>query len=856
MNSSQGPDSCRVPLVFDELHAPSGQPRPHQELLLSHLGALSPVAGAPRGDVVAASEHLVQLRRQIRDRLTEQEVTYNILGAPDGSHRPWQLDVLPWVIDAAEFDHLARGLAQRARLIDAVLSDLYGEQKLCQRGLVPPGLVLGNPHFWRACHGWQPLGAHRLHLYAVDVGRMPDGTFVVFSDRTAAPTGTGYALENRLAIGRVLSRPFRDYPVRKLNTYFRSVRNVLEGLAPRRGGEPRVVVLSAGAHDESSFEHAYLARYFGFELVEGRDLTVRDDVVYLKTLGGLRRVDVVWRRVFDDFCDPLELREDATLGVPGLVAAARSGQVGLANPLGSGLAESPAFQAFLPRLASHLLGEELIIPSVPTWWCGEERSLSYVLEHLGELVIKPAFDERRAPLVEPASLSRAEREALVGKMRRRPFDYVAQRWPQRSVAPFLDGERLAPGHLALRLFSCRSGGDYEMMPGGLARVASTPDGLFLFVGGEQASKDVWVPALSGHSEQPLPSMPEPEDLVRRDGEDLPSRLLDDLYWLGRSLERVDNIARVVRHGLDRAGDELSLAAFDIEPCVQLLRRLHVLEPSASVVGLGAGQFSVASISEEVLRAVASPRLDNDLRSNLHSIRGLTQRVRSRLSRDAWFALQQLGRFTADLESGPPREEASRWLDQVLLRGAAVSGGLLENMVRGSAWSFVDMGRRVERGSFVLALLSTFLTGSVSRAHLEAVLEITDSLLTYRARYLSRLQLTEVVDLLLTDETNPHSVLYQVARIRTELARLPRSDERRRSDQERHIHAIEGQLLSSDVDALCSGDRSALRALTDDLLQSVWNFSDGLSERYFSHAGSKLQALAPAPLDEYLEGDWA
>jgi uncharacterized circularly permuted ATP-grasp superfamily protein/uncharacterized alpha-E superfamily protein len=836
---------------------PRGEPRAHQQILLDQLGALSQTPGAPLTGPVIASEHLVKLRRQIRERLNEQEVTYNILGAPDGSRRPWQLDVLPWVIDSAEFDRLAAGLAQRARLIDAVLGDLYGEQKLCHRGLVPPGIVLGNPHFWRPCHGWQALGGHRLHLYAADVGRMPDGSFVVFSDRTAAPTGSGYALENRLAMGRVLSKAFRNYPVRKLNTYFRSVRAALEGLAPRRGGDPRVVVLSAGAHDESSFEHAYLARYFGFELVEGRDLTVRDDVVYLKTLGGLKRVDVVWRRIFDDFCDPLELREDATLGVPGLVAAARAGHVGLANPLGTGLAESPAFQAFLPRLASHLLGEELSVPSVPTWWCGESRSLTYVLEHLDELVIKPAFDERRAPPLEPASLSRAEREELIGKMRRRPFDYVAQRWPQRSVAPFLDGERLTPGHLALRLFSCRNGADYDTMPGGLARVASTPDGLFLFVGGEQASKDVWVPAVSTQVEPALPSMPDHDDSLRREGEDLPSRLLDDLYWLGRCLERVDNVARVVRHGLDRAGDEVSLAPFDIEPCVKLLRRLHVLEPSpVALAGHGAGQFSVSHISEEIQRAISSPRLDNDLKSNLGAVRSLMQRVRSRLSRDAWYGLQQLGRFAADLEQGPPREETSRWLDQLLLRVAAVSGGLLENMVRGSAWSFVDMGRRVERGAFVLALLSTFLTSGTSRAHLEAVLEITDSLLTYRARYLSRLQLTQVVDLLLTDETNPHSVLYQIIRIRTELARLPKADEGRRTEEERRIHAIEGRLLSSDVATLCSGDRAELGKLTDELLEAVWSFSDGLTERYFSHAGSKLHATAVAPVDENLEADWA
>lgn len=848
--SSEVPRSDVDHPTYDELCFASGEPRPHQGLLLEQLGGLSRTPGGP----VPASDQLVRLRRQIRERLTEQEVTYNILGAPDGSHRPWQLDVIPWVIEPSEFDRLAEGLAQRARLVDAVLADLYGEQRLCREGLVPPAIVFGNPHFWRACHGWSAASPHRLHMYAADVARTPDGSFVVFSDRTAAPTGTGYALENRLVTGRVLSRSFRSYPVRKLNVYFRRVRSMLESLAPRGASEPRVVVLSAGAHDESSFEHAYLARYFGFELVEGRDLTVRDDVVYLKSLGGLRRVDVVWRRIFDDFCDPLELREDATLGVPGLVAAARAGNVGLANPLGSGLLESPAFQAFLPRIARSLLGEELRIPGVPTWWCGEPQALAYVLDHLDELVIKPAFDERRAPPYEPATLAQAERRELIEKMRRRPSDYVAQMWPQRSVGPFLDGERIAPGHLALRLFLCRDGADYETMTGGLARVASTPDGLFLFVGGEQGSKDVWVPAIDGQVEPSLPSMPERAESGRHGGEDLPSRLLDDLYWLGRSLERVDNVARVVRYGLDRAGDELSLAAYDVEPCVQLLRRLQVLEPFPPTQG-GNGQTGFSSISEELMRSVASASLDNDLRSNLLAVRNLTQRVRSRLSRDAWHGLTQLGKLASELDAGPPREEPSHWLDNLLLRVAAVSGGLLENMVRGSAWAFVDMGRRVERGAFVLCLLSSFLKTDASRSHLEAVLEITDSLLTYRARYLSSLELAQVVDLLLTDETNPHSVLYQVMRIRTELHRLPKTDGARRSEEERSIHGIEGRLLSADVVALCAGERDLLQTLNDELLEAIWSFSDGLSEHYFSHAGTKLHALAPSHVDETSEADW-
>jgi uncharacterized circularly permuted ATP-grasp superfamily protein/uncharacterized alpha-E superfamily protein len=836
--------------AYDEVYGAFGMPRPHQQLLLEHLG----MAGSGRLDVADGQlkERLAGVRRRIRERLSEQEVSYNILGAPDGSQRPWDLDVFPWVLDPAEFELLAEGLRQRARLIDAVLHDLYGEQRLLARGLVPPQVCLGNPHFFRACHGWQPLGGGRLYLYAADVARTPNGQFVVFSDRTAAPTGSGYALENRLVMGRVHEQAFRAYPVRKVNTFFQTLRTTLDELAPPRphasGTPPRMVVLSAGAQDESSFEHAYLARYFGVELVEGRDLTVRDDAVYMKTLGGLRRVDVILRRVMDDYCDPLELREGALGGVPGLVGAARAGQVAIANPLGSGLLESAALQALLPELARELLGEELRLASVPTWWCGRAPDLAYVLEHLDELVIKPAFDERRAPPIEPAALTRAEKAEWVTRLRAKPGEFVAQRWPQRSVGPYWAAGGVAQGHLALRLFLCRSADDFTAMPGGLARVASSPDGLFLFVAGEQGSKDVWVPAVGPVGASVLPSMPERDGHASPRSDDLPSRLLDDLYWLGRSLERADNIARVVRHGVDRAGDEVSWAGFDVELCAELLRLLEVLPP-------GGARTNAGSLSDRVLEllgALHAPGLQNDLHAALLAVRSLTQRVRSRLSRDVWYALRQVSALAEELTEGKHREEPARWVDRLLLRTAAVSGGLLENMVRGSAWSFVEMGRRVERGAFVLALLGTFLPGAAERSQLEAVLEITDSLLSYRARYLSQLEAEHVVHLLLTDETNPHSVAFQLQRIHEELERVRAITGASESPELATIQELTNELRARHGDALCANGAVLLGQEARSWLQRVWDFSDALTERYFSHAAGELRSAGSVWVDENLE----
>jgi uncharacterized circularly permuted ATP-grasp superfamily protein len=408
---------------FDELRDGVGELRQHQKPLARFLESKDP-------------KELEELGRLVRQRITQQEVTFNILGVPEGTNRPWQLDAVPLVLDRAEWAALAAGLRQRARLLDAVLRDCHGSQQLLRDGLIPAELVLGHPEFLRACHGWQPLGGQWLHLYAADVGRDPAGRFRVFSDRTQAPTGAGYALENRLVLGRTLPELFREYKVERVAGFFAKVRRTVESLAPPgTRGQPRVVLLSAGARDESSFEHAYLARYLGYELVEGRDLSVRGGFVYLKTLSGLRKVDVVLRRIGDAWSDPLELREDSLGGVAGLTLAARSGNVGLANPLGAVIGETPALKAYLPALCRHLFNEELLLESVPTLWCGDAESLREVLAHPDEFVIKPAFGDRRGEPFVPGQLSTDARRELFDRLRVHSGDFVAERWPELSALP-------------------------------------------------------------------------------------------------------------------------------------------------------------------------------------------------------------------------------------------------------------------------------------------------------------------------------------------------------------------------------------------------------------------------------------
>ena len=830
--------------AFDEFRDAGGALRAHQSLLERFLSERSPA-------------ELDQLQKSVRWRITEQEVTFNILGVPEGTNRPWHLDVLPYLVERSEWLSLCRGLRQRARLLNEIIADCYGPQRLVREGLLPAELVLGHPDFLRACHGWEPVGRHRLHLYAVDIGRDPTGKFTIYSDRTQAPTGAGYALENRLVMGRTLPDLFRDYRVERIAGFFAKMRRTVESLAPKvTGGQPRVLLLSAGARDESSFEHAYLARYLGYELVEGRDLTVRDNVVYLKTLSGLRRVDVLLRRVGDAWCDALALRGGSTQGVAGLVSAARAGNIGLANPLGSVITEMPALKAYLPCLARAVLGEELIVESVPTFWCGDPQSLSLVLGSLDDMVIKPAFGDRRGDPFVPAQMDQKARTQLIERLKTHPGDFVGERWLGLSTVPVWESSGVVRGGLAWRAFLCRDGEDYDVMPGGLARINESPDGLFLAIRSSAVSKDVWVPSAAGSAEPMLPSMPDHRVDLKRGGLDLPSRLLDDIYWLGRYVERCDCTARLARAGIERATLEAAPdAPLALVAILDALQRSGVTPPLVDVKAAEAHPGAATAQAEAILLGVLfDAEASNNLRGILRRVHELTLGVRSRLSRDAWHVLRRLSNSIESLPSAPPEKigNAVDVLDQILITLAAVSGTTLDNMVRSHAWAFLDMGRRVERGALSLVQLQALLPAGASRVHMEALLEVADSLLTYRARYLSTLQVAPVVDLLLTDTSNPRSVAFQVEALMDHFKRLQVHSDVTRSRAERRLISLQSTLLTADIEQACAGDGAGLRQLLEESATLLWQFSDEVGHTFFSHLASSRAVSPPVWINEDLE----
>ncbi len=548
--------------AFDEMRAGANEPRPHWRRFVESFEKLSPAELGARRDAAARI-------------LREHGVTYNIYGDTRGQGRPWALDMVPLIIPPEEWRVLEAGLVQRSRLLNMLLADFYGPQNLFKKGVLPPALLYANPAFLRPCHGIVPPGNVFLFLHAVDLARSPDGQWWVLSDRTQAPSGAGYALENRVVLSRVLPDEFRECHVERLAGVFQIMRDTLRGLASRAASQPNVVLLTPGPHNETYFEHVYLARYLGFPLVEGADLTVRDRRVFLKTLEGLQLVDVILRRADDTFCDPLELRAESHLGVPGLVDAARAGTVAVANPLGSGAVESPALSAFLPGLARRLLGEDLKLPSVATGWCGQDKERRYVREHLETLVVKRAFS--RSVNSEPifgGGLLGHVREELLAQIEAAPFDFVAQERVALSTAPVLERDGFDARPLVFRAYVCATADGFRAMPGGLKRFSSSAESLVVSMQSGGGSKDTWV--IADGPVYPFSLLQSATEIVRLDqaAAEVPSRVADDLFWLGRYVERLEDTVRLLRCVLVRLAGEMGVEETpDVAALVRLLVNL-------------------------------------------------------------------------------------------------------------------------------------------------------------------------------------------------------------------------------------------------------------------------------------------
>ncbi|QDT05459.1 hypothetical protein K227x_38590 [Rubripirellula lacrimiformis] len=827
---------------YDECKTADGKIRPSWQLLAAHVEQLG-LAG------------MNERESTIDQLLRENGTTFLVENENEGEgrqNRPWQLSPVPLVIDSESWKKVEAGLAQRTRLLEAVLGDLLGRQRLVKERIVPAELLAANPIFQRAYHGVPSFGGTRLHITATDMARAKDGAWWVVSDRTRAPSGLGYLLENRIITSRVFPRLVRQSNTRRLAHFFESLRVHLRSLAPAMRENPRVALLTPGVDSYREFEDAYLARYLGLTLVQGTDLAVRGGRLNLKTLGGLLSIEVLWRHISDRKCDPLELLPDSTEGVTGLLRAIRGGNLAVANAIGSVMAQIPALMPFLPGANRFFFGEDLKLPSVATYWCGGPKELQYVLDNLDTLAIRGAFAVTGTSPIHPQELSSEARSELVSAIKANPREYIAQERLPHSTTPVWNDGKWQPWHVALRCFQLQTERGVEVLPGALARLSPTERSLGRSAHSGQMAQDCWI--ASDHPVDSDATLLAPADakiVLKRSGDELPSRVAEHLFWLGRYAERGEAIARLLRTTLTRLASENELHELpELPRLVAGLAAIGQIEPDYAIAPL---EVSMPRLEDMLPASVMDAGQPRGLQSTIGSVIHNAMVVRDRLSIDAYRIIQ---RAEADLNAPLAERNIGRLIERMnglIVDLLGFAGVLSESFTRTHAWQFLELGRRLERAYQTAELLSATLVpvGRGERAVCEAVLETSDSLMTYRSRYLNLVRVAPTLDLLVTDETNPRSIRFQLDEICRVLDQLPNSSSSvgLGHDEKLALELVHYLRMADPNDLSESGDadrRIKLQRLLDRMLEVLPELSNVIAARYLIHTGATQSLTGVLP----------
>jgi uncharacterized circularly permuted ATP-grasp superfamily protein/uncharacterized alpha-E superfamily protein len=808
---------ARLPGIPDEYIAQDGTPRAVWTRFFDAFAELTP------GDI--------ERRFGSADRhLREAGVTYRAPG--ETADRLWPLSHLPLLIDEADWQQLSAGIVQRAQLLELVLGDLYGEGRLVAENAVPAAAIAGSTEYLRSVCGIEPPGGRYLNLYAADVGRGPDGRWWVLGDRTQAPSGAGYALENRLVLSRAFTTLYKSMNVERVAPFFEAFRDALRASSDR--DEPRIGLLTPGIFSETYFEHATLARYLGFLLVEGDDLAVSGDRIHIRTVAGLKRLDVLLRRVDSNSLDPLELDASSQLGVPGLIDVLRKNGVVVANMPGSGVMEAPALLGFLPSLSRRFFGEDLKMPHIATWWCGQKSAREEVLSRLDRVAIEGAYGRGvpgfgRGPVL-ASELSASERERLKTAIHDRGIDYVGQELVRLSTTPVWDNGRITPRPFVLRVFAAATPGGWTMMPGGFCRIADQLDARAVSMGEGARAADVWVVSDKAISTATL--LPSGDNVrIRRIAGWVPSRAADNLFWLGRYLERAEATLRLVRAlGTQR---DPGKGAATVPHSVERIQRLLVTW----------GAVSQATRAQPAKVAVEALRSEDKFGSALSLVRAAQRTatsLRERLSPDAWQVITEMAeRLVQEVDDDDAVIVAAELTLQEL---ASFAGLAQENMNRAAGWRFLEMGRRAERAINTVRFARQFAYDEAGGDDLDILLTLVDCQITYRSRYLLGPLLAPVRDLVVLDPYNPRSVAFQVFALNDHIASLPTLKEGGLIERPHRLAvALQATLTTAEAAVL---DTKTLFALEQDLL----NLADAIGSHYFPHGPNasrpeKLTGLA-------------
>ncbi len=788
--------------------------------------------------------------------LKENGVTYNIYGDPSGMNRTWNLDIMPYMISKEDWAICEAGLLQRATLFNLILKDIYGAQRLIKEGLLPMEIIYNHPGFIRKCYGINLSGKNNLVIYSADIARSDKGKFWILNDRTQAPSGAGYALENRMAMARIVPELFGGLRVKKLSPHYHDLRKALVEIAPKQKGDPRIVVLTPGPGNETYFEHSFLSSHLGFTLVQGDDLMVNNNCVWLKTLGGLEKVDVILRRVDDEYCDPLELREDSQLGVPGLLQAVRSGNVSIANPLGSSVVENPGLIPFLPAISKFFLSEELKLPTIASWWCGQPKELRYVQDNLHKLVIKRIYREsEKRTSVDATALDIKSLADLRLQIEAHPALYVGQEKVHFSSTPSLVDGKLEPCNALFRSYAVSCNGGYVAMAGGLTRTSNDKDDIVISNQAGGYSKDTWI--LSSEDQTAINAKKEQDSLQTKSAayrtDILPSRTAENFFWVGRYAERVLGNARFHRTVMQYV-DEANRAFLDNDQILKQSLLISLISYTHTFSELDEDEFEKKLkdpwkvLSELLLDEKKVGSLSFNITHFARSVHG----VRDHWSTDTWRVLREMEdawQNASEVRHRGHYKMLSK-VDNLITSMMAFISLNRESISREQGWILLDAGRKTEQCLLLINMLRSTLVfrqdEQVEYIMQEAVLKSSESLVNYRYKYRAHLQLNLVLDLMLLDPNNPRSLLYLLERLKAYVEVLPKSQAGHvLSDQERYaLQAYTLLKLANSAELSAPDENSGIYDKLEEFLSNlnvlILGISDAVSKMYFKHAQKQQQ----------------
>jgi uncharacterized circularly permuted ATP-grasp superfamily protein/uncharacterized alpha-E superfamily protein len=828
---------------YDEVLDMSGKIKPHWNALFQTLEKLG-------------IDELKNRNQEIISKLRENGVTYNVYGSPDGLNRPWQLDPIPFLIEQKEWNGIAKGLEQRAILLDLILKDLYGPRKLVKDGIIPAELIFDNTGFFRPCVDLKLPANKQLTLFAADMARGPDGQMWIVDNRTQAPSGSGYTLENRVVMSKLLPELADGMYVSKLSPYFNSVQNTVLRLSDKSKDAPNIVYLTPGPNNEAYFEHAYLASYLGYTLAQGDDLLVRNGCVWLKSIDGLQKVDVIVRRIDDDWCDPLELREDSRLGVPGLLQAIRMGNVQVLNPPGTSVLENHAFMAFMDNISMYFLREKLIMPSVATWWCGHTKELNYVMDNIDELIIKKANRKTKFRSIYGRLLSSTEKEELKRMISQRPHEFIAQQEVSLSTTPSLVDGNIEPRYAALRAFMVADETGYHVMQGGLTRSSPVKDRFVISNQYGGLSKDTWI--VSDKTEE----IQEKIVLANLAGVNkhisLPSRSAENLFWVGRYCERAMSIIKFMNITINVLNLDRNFGGPAKQEHIKVLLQ-SLTHLSATYPGFLEEEDPLADPYKEIIDLISNTARHGTVVANIGLFLNAVSAVRNQWDLEIWRIVDLVDNGFHEIRnaSAMNSNNIQKTLDGLFNNMFTFLGVIAESMPRDNSFLLLETGKLIER---ILSRISVIQSNfgvknaqAVENELIEATLINHHLLVNYRQIYKSHLSVEAMLDMILLEKTLPYSLVYMLDELKKNLAKLPATTRGERlNDSQKFVLQASTLVKLADITNLsrcnAESEREELFNLLSEVSRLISLVSTNLTNMYFSHTLMHHSFFEPADYD--------